>query len=80
MLEPQPTKYAKFNKDIILDINYTTLEQAIKNINNKPILIRQNLEELGWALPEEVVDLSIEQAEWLAYELLNMVKLLKERL
>ena len=78
MLEPQPTKYAKFNKDIILDLNYTTLEQAIKNINHKPILIRQNLEELGWSLPEEVIDLSVEQAEWLAYELLNMIKLLKE--
>lgn len=76
MLDPQPTKYAKFNKDIILELNYTTFEQAIKNINHKPILIRQNVE--GWSLPDEVIDLSVEQAEWLASELLKMVKLLRE--
>lgn len=69
--------WAKFNENIRLDLNYETLEIAKEKKDEKPLWIELN-DDYKEYYDNPTIELSLEQAEWLAKELIDMIKLIKE--
>lgn len=73
---PKPSECAKDNGNVRLDLNYPDLETAKEKRNDVPIWLQQDIGEDY--LDNPYITLTLEQAEWLANELLKMVNLIKE--